>query len=53
LCKAKKDISNSTTVDSNDEQDERLESVFNHACGDLNDNMLDTENEHIVDLAPV
>jgi hypothetical protein len=54
LCaKQKKIFSNSTTVDSNDEQDERLESVFNHACGDLNDNMLDTENDHIVDLAPV
>jgi hypothetical protein len=29
------------------------EAVLNHACGDLNENVLDTENDHIVDLSPV
>jgi hypothetical protein len=46
-------IYNTTTVDSDDEQVERLEAVLNHACGDLNENVLDTENDHIMDLAPV
>jgi hypothetical protein len=54
LCgKQKKIIANSSTVDSGDEQDERLEAVLSHACGDLNENVLDTERDHIVDLTPV
>jgi hypothetical protein len=36
-----------------DERDERLDAVLNHACGDLNENVLDTERDHILDLAPV
>jgi hypothetical protein len=54
LCaKQKKNLANSSTVDSNDEQDERLDAVLSHACGDLNENVLDTERDHILDLAPV
>jgi hypothetical protein len=30
-----------------------IEAVLNHSCGDLNENVLDTENDHIVDLSPV
>jgi hypothetical protein len=45
--------SNTTTVDSDDEHDERLDTVLNHACGDINENVLDTEYDHIVDLAPI
>jgi hypothetical protein len=42
LCaKKKKLIANTTTVDSDDEQDERLDAVLHHACGDLNENVLD------------
>jgi hypothetical protein len=40
-------------VESDDERDERLDAVLNHACGDLNENVLDTERDHILDLAPV
>jgi hypothetical protein len=54
LCaKQKKVLANASTVDSDDEQDERLDVVLSHACGDLNENMLDTEHDHILDLAPV
>jgi hypothetical protein len=54
LCaKHKKLNPNATTIDFDDEQEERLEAVLNHACGDLNENVLDTENDHIIDLPPV
>jgi hypothetical protein len=46
----KKDYS---TVDSDDERNERLDAVLDHACGDLNENVLDTERDHSLDLAPV
>jgi hypothetical protein len=42
-----------STVDSDDERNERLDAVLDHACGDLNENVLDTERDHILDLAPV
>jgi hypothetical protein len=38
---------------SDDEREERLEEVLNHACGNLNESFLDTENDHILDLSPV
>jgi hypothetical protein len=54
LCaKQKKNLANSSTVDSDDEQDERLDAVLSHTCGDLNENMLDTERDDILDLAHV
>jgi hypothetical protein len=54
LCaKQKKVLANASTVDPDDKQDERLDAVLSHACGDLNENMLDTERDHILDLAPV
>jgi hypothetical protein len=54
LCaKQNKVLANASTVDSDDEQDERLDAALSHACGDLNENVLDTERDHIVDLAPV
>jgi hypothetical protein len=54
LCaKQNKLVANSSTVDSEDEQDERLKAVLSHACGYLNENVLDMESDHIVDLAPV
>jgi hypothetical protein len=54
LCaKQKKLIANTTTVDSDDEQEERLEAVLHHTCGDLNENVLDMKNGHTVDLSPV
>jgi hypothetical protein len=54
LCaKQKKLIANSKTVDSDDEQDERLQAILSHACGDSNENELDTERDYILDLAPV
>jgi hypothetical protein len=30
-----------------------LDVVLSHTCGDLNENVLDTERDHILDLAPV
>jgi hypothetical protein len=38
---------------SDDEREERLEEVLNHSCGNLNESLLDTENDHILDLSPV
>jgi hypothetical protein len=35
------------------ERDERLDAVLNHACGDLNENVLETERDHILNLALV
>jgi hypothetical protein len=46
-------IAKSRTVDTDDEHEERLEAVLNHVCGDLNENVLDTENDHIIDLSLV
>jgi hypothetical protein len=54
LCaKQNKVLPIASTIDSDDERDERLDVVLNHACGDLNENVLDTERDHILDLAPV
>jgi hypothetical protein len=54
LCAKQKMLyTNVRTVDTDDEREERLEAVLNHACGDLNENVLDTENDHIIDLSPV
>ena len=40
-------------VDSDEEREDRLEVVLSHACGSLNKNMLDTENDQIIDLSPL
>jgi hypothetical protein len=54
LCaKHKKLNANATIVDFVDEQEERLETVLNHTYGDLNENVLDTENDHIIYLSAV
>jgi hypothetical protein len=54
LCaKQNKVLPIASPVESDDERDERLDAVLNHACGDLNENVLDTERGHILDLAPV
>jgi hypothetical protein len=51
--KQKKLNSKARTVDSDDEREERLEAVLNHVYGDLNENVLDTEKDHIIDLSPI
>jgi hypothetical protein len=38
---------------SDDEREDRLEAVLSHACGNLNENMLDLENDQIIDLSPI
>jgi hypothetical protein len=38
---------------SDDEREERREEVLNHVCGNLNESLLDTEYDHILDLSPV
>jgi hypothetical protein len=38
---------------SDDEREEGLEEVLNHACGNLNESLLDAENDHILDLSPI
>jgi hypothetical protein len=38
---------------SDDEREERLEEVLNHACGNFNESLLDAENDHILDLSPI
>jgi hypothetical protein len=44
LCaKQNKVLPIASTVGSDDELDERLDAILNHACGDLNENVLDTE----------
>jgi hypothetical protein len=42
-----------TNLISDDEREERLEEVLNHACGNLNESLLDAENDHILDLSPI
>jgi hypothetical protein len=54
LCaKQNKDIPIASPVESDDERDEMLDAVLNHSCGDLVENVLDTERDDILDLAPV
>jgi hypothetical protein len=43
--------SNTTNFVSDEEREDRLEAVLSHACGNLNENMLDMENDHIIDLS--
>jgi len=45
--------SNITNLDMDDEREDRLEAVLSHACGDLNENLLDEENDQILDLSPL
>jgi hypothetical protein len=42
-----------TNLLSDDEREERLEEVLNHACGNFNEILLDAENDHILDLSPI
>jgi hypothetical protein len=42
-----------TNLISDDEREERLEEVHNHACGNLNESLLNAENDHILDLSPI
>ena len=42
-----------SSIDSDVEREDRLEAVLSHACGNLNENMLDTENDQIIDLSPL
>jgi hypothetical protein len=48
----KNTIANPTNLISEDEREERLEEVLSHACGNLNESLLDAENDHIIDLSP-
>jgi hypothetical protein len=51
----KKSIPKSTysSLLSDDEQEDQLEAVLSHACGNLSENMLDKENDQIIDLSPI
>jgi hypothetical protein len=42
-----------TNLESDDEREERLEAVLGHACGNLNESLLDMENDQILDLSPI
>jgi hypothetical protein len=42
-----------TNPASDDEREERLEAVLDHVCGNINENLLDEENDHILDLSPI
>ena len=48
----KKSANKSKCSESDDERDNQLETILNHACGDLNENLLDAENDQIIDLSP-
>ena len=45
--------SNKLQVESDVEREDRLDAIFSHSRGILNENMQDTENDHIIDLSPV
>jgi hypothetical protein len=45
--------SKAPNIDSDDEQKNRLETILSHACGNLNENLLDIENDQIIDLSPL
>ena len=42
-----------SSVDSDEEREDRLEAFISHACRSLNKNMLDMENDQIIDLSPL
>jgi len=44
---------NLSNLESEDEQDEQLEAILNHACGNLNENLHEKENDQIIDLSPL
>jgi hypothetical protein len=45
--------SNTTNLESDEEREDRFEAVLSHACGNLNENLLDVENDQIFDLSPL
>ena len=45
--------SNKLQVESDVEREDRLDAILSHSRGILNENMQDTENDHIIDLSPV
>ena len=45
--------SNNLQVESDVEREDRLDAILSHSRGILNENMQDTENDHIIDLSPV
>jgi hypothetical protein len=55
LLKTKKSNLNSKKLqdESEDERDARLDAVFSHVGGDLNENLQDQEYDRIIDLSPV
>jgi hypothetical protein len=50
---SKKLRTNISNLVSDDEGEERLEAVLNHACGNFNENLLEMENDQIIDLSPI
>jgi hypothetical protein len=40
-------------VESDDEREARLDAILSHACGNLNENMQDVENDLIIDFSPI
>jgi hypothetical protein len=42
-----------TNLISDDEREESLEEVLSHACGNLNESLLDAENDHILNLSHI
>jgi hypothetical protein len=39
--------------DSDDEREDRLDTVLHHACGNFNENLVEEENDQILDLSPI
>jgi len=47
---AKSKLSN---LESDDERDDQIDAILSHACGNLNENLLEEENDQIIDLSPL
>jgi len=45
--------SNLNLAESDEEKESRLDAVLSHVCGNINEDMQDTEMDHIIDLSPV
>ena len=45
--------SNASNIASDDERENHLDAILSHACGDLNENLLEAENDQIIDLSPL
>jgi len=42
-----------SNFESDDERESQIDAILSHACGNLNENLLEDESDQIIDLSPL